>query len=605
MIRTLEKYELLEEIGHGGMATVYRARDTGLGRFVAVKLMHPHLRGAKEARARFRREAQSVARLEHPKILEIYDYSGEGSDESYIVTELLTGPTLKAYVESGPELPAEIAACFGIEIASALVAAHEKGIIHRDVKPENILLHDARCLKLTDFGIADMVDAQSMTATGQVLGSPGHMAPEQIEGHDVGPRADVFALGTVLYFLATGRLPFTGKNPHQILKRVLDGAAPDPLRFRPSIGGRFKAIVMKAMATSPEDRYPSAAALEAALRAYVAVVGIDDPEREIARFLADPVAATAALVPRVIRAEIELGKRASAERRLDDASDAFARVLALDEANEEVLALLARADRARRSQAGGRRAALVALALLVVSAGLALLRFAGEGSSLSEAALALEDAGRPTSAPPPASARVDASVEAPALDASIAVDASAAEADGTSRAPLVVELRPVRRDLALVRPRRVVLNPDPQNVQIGVDGQPPRAYGPSFESLELAVGRHTFVVETDLECCASATFEREIPAGEGAFTLALALPSRPAVLYVTANVPADVVVEGGAHGRAREAIPIPIRARSRSERRTITVTAPGHAAYTGVVELQAGTVLDHPVTLSRLEATEP
>jgi serine/threonine-protein kinase len=120
VIRTLEKYELLEEIGHGGMATVFRARDTNLDRLVALKLMHPHLRGAKEARARFRREAQSVARLKHPCILEIYDYSGEGSDESYISAELLTGPTLKVYVEEAVEMPAEIAACFGIEIARAL-----------------------------------------------------------------------------------------------------------------------------------------------------------------------------------------------------------------------------------------------------------------------------------------------------------------------------------------------------------------------------------------------------------------------------------------------------------------------------------------------------
>ena len=118
-LRKLEKYEIEEEIGHGGMATVFRARDTRLDRAVAVKVMHPHLRGALEARARFTREAKTVARLKHPNILEIYDYSGEDSPESFIATELLTGPTLKHFAEEHPEIPAEIAACFAIEIARA------------------------------------------------------------------------------------------------------------------------------------------------------------------------------------------------------------------------------------------------------------------------------------------------------------------------------------------------------------------------------------------------------------------------------------------------------------------------------------------------------
>lgn len=172
MLRKVEKYEIEEEIGHGGMATVYRAQDTVLDRAVALKILHPHLRSAEEARRRFQREARSVARLRHPRVLEIYDFSGEGSTEAFIAAELLTGPTLKQWRESHQEVPAEIAACFVIEIARALEAAHEAKIVHRDVKPENVLLHEDRELKLTDFGIADMVDSQSMTATGQILGSP-------------------------------------------------------------------------------------------------------------------------------------------------------------------------------------------------------------------------------------------------------------------------------------------------------------------------------------------------------------------------------------------------------------------------------------------------
>ncbi len=272
MLRRLEKYELLEEIGHGGMATVYRAQDPRLDRQVAVKVLHPHLQKAKEARVRFSREARSVAKLRHPHILEIYDYSGEDSEESYFAAELLTGPTLKRFAEDDGDLPAEVVAAIGVQICRALAAAHGEGIVHRDVKPENVLIHEARLVKLTDFGIAQMVDS-SFTATGQILGSPGHMAPEQVEAGEVDERSDLFSLGTVLYYLGTQRLPFTGRNPHHLLKRIMDGDFVDPLRLKPSMGGELAGIIKGAMAKDPAQRPQSAEAFEAELVAYLTAMG--------------------------------------------------------------------------------------------------------------------------------------------------------------------------------------------------------------------------------------------------------------------------------------------------------------------------------------------
>lgn len=347
--RRLEKYELLEELGHGGMATVYRARDTVLERLVALKVMHPHLRSSVEARRRFHREAKSVARLHHRCVMEIYDFSGEGSEEAFIAAELLTGPTLRVFRDRCPHMLAEVAACFVIEVASALQAAHEAGIIHRDVKPENVLLHEARTVKLTDFGIADMVDAQSVTVTGQILGSPGHMAPEQIEGRAADARTDLFSLGTVLYFLATGTLPFSGRNPHQVLKRIMDGDYPNPLRVAPGMGKPLRQIIDRALARRPEDRYQSAADLIRDLRTLLAEAGLDEsPSALLERYLSDPAVAGQAYEDRVVEALVDRGRQASKKGEVTVALDAFDRALAIREGDPLVLQLLRRVGVTRR-----------------------------------------------------------------------------------------------------------------------------------------------------------------------------------------------------------------------------------------------------------------
>src|SRR5579883_2640916 len=275
----LAKYEVVDAIGHGGMATVYRARDRRLGREVAVKVIHPHLRDSREVVSRFNTEAKAVAKLRHPNIVEVFDVSEADEAEQYLVVELLRGTTLRKLLQTHGAMPPEIAAAVAMELLGALAHAHAAGVVHRDIKPENVLVEHRgpssggedkntpppdggrAVVKLTDFGIAKLLDAQGVTSTGQVLGSPAHMAPEQIEGGDVDPRADVFGLGVLLYECMVGHLPFEGNNPAQVLRRVLEGSYPAPDRERPTVGGRWARIIAEALAKDPAERIASAAAL--------------------------------------------------------------------------------------------------------------------------------------------------------------------------------------------------------------------------------------------------------------------------------------------------------------------------------------------------------
>ena len=604
MLSRLGKYEIIGEIGHGGMATVYRARDTRLDRLVALKVMHPHLQGAKEARARFAREAVTIARLRHPNILEIYDYSGEDSENSYIAAELLTGPTLKQLVEEHADIPPEVAACMTILVARALGAAHAEGVIHRDVKPENVMLHEARDVKLTDFGIAQLVDTQGMTTTGQVLGSPGHMAPEQIEGRECDVRSDLFSLGTVLYMLATGELPFQGKNPHQVLKQIAEGQFRDPLRLKPQIGGRLRSIILRCLEVDPTKRYASARALEEDLQAFVAECGIQEPSEFIADYLRGTGAFTAVFRKRIIEAEAALGERAMKAGDLPKAMDAFNRVLSYDEANERVLGAVRRLGRRSRLRRVAAWAALTTL--LVGTLGLVVSALAPKPQQQQQqAATKPELPAQPQAAHPDPGVPVNTVNEPPRPTAVTHPPTDhdtkrQPKPNGPSVAAKPDEGPPVDPK----QPRHVILRPEPANVLISVDGAAPRAFGPSFRELDLAPGPHVFKFEGAHECCVDEELKVDIPPGVSPFVVKQRLRFRPAGLYVISNTPANVVVGNNmASGRTRSVIQVP-QPDDMFASHVVRISSDGHAPVVTEVRLRAGQVETIEVTLQPSTAAE-
>jgi serine/threonine-protein kinase len=346
------RYRILEELGSGGMSVVYKGFDTVLDREVAVKVLHPHLASREESRQRLAREAKAVARLHHPNILEVFDFSATDAKDAYLVTEYVRGRTLKDYVdELGPLDPPELAAMVIHEIAAALAHAHEAGVIHRDIKPENVMVREDGVLKLMDFGIAKLLDMEErMTITGALVGSPAHMAPEIIEGQEAGAEADVFSLGTILYALITGRLPFTATNTTATLKRILDGTYEDPRQRVPTLSDELAALCAMCLARDPARRFATAGKLRDALGDYLSGLGFPRVGEELTSFFIDPQAYRKLMRQRLISALLERSERLLAEKRTPKALAGLNQVLALDATNARALALIEGLDKARRSK---------------------------------------------------------------------------------------------------------------------------------------------------------------------------------------------------------------------------------------------------------------
>jgi len=543
----LAKYDVVEEIGHGGMATVYRAHDARLGRDVAIKLIHPHLRDSPEVAHRFFVEAQAVAKLRHPNIVEVYDVSAPEEPEQYLVVELLRGRTLRKMLQEVTQagdkerraIPPEVAAALGVELCAALAHAHDQGVVHRDIKPENVMIEHAVTspktsakpegerikVKLTDFGIAKLLDAQGVTSTGQVLGSPAHMAPEQIEGADVDGRADVFGMGVLLYECMVGHLPFEGANPAQVLRRVLDGTYPSAERERGTVGKTWSELLDRALAHDPAARFPDARAMHDALLDELRRLGFTAPRAEIEAFGDDPAAYVEVHEKRMIE---RLCDRARAARQAGDSLAAAAdynRALAYaphDQSLLRVVSSMHRAEERRRVVARVAPAVLGAIAL---------------GTTAYFVTNMLRRRAPPSVDPAAQVAAPPAAIVAPAIAASaLAARAPAsASASALAIAPLPAPA-PAPRPSASAKPqvqRSVVIRSvTPQfGVRIAVDGDPAVAASKDLR-ITLNGEEHALAFTcTPADLC-EPDQERRIPVGDRDEVIDVVMKIKPALLTV-------------------------------------------------------------------------
>ena len=263
--RRIASYTLLEPIGHGGMAVVYRACQESLDRTVAVKILSENLAASTEFMERFRREARTAANLRHPNVITVHDYGQDERGVPFLVLEYIEGPTLADLMDAGLD-DSRIPNLLD-QIAAGLDYAHARGVIHRDIKPGNVLMTDDGRAVLADFGLAWLLEGAHLTLTGGVIGTPEYMSPEQAAGEPIDHRSDVYALGVVLYEMLVGERPFVAETPIGVLLKHLQDPAPSILEARPDLPPAVGPVIARVLVKDPAERYASAGELARAFRA--------------------------------------------------------------------------------------------------------------------------------------------------------------------------------------------------------------------------------------------------------------------------------------------------------------------------------------------------
>ena len=536
----LDKYEILQKIGEGGMATVYRGRHLALGRDVAIKVLHPHLSASVRNRNRFAREARAIEHLDHDNILKIFDYSGSENDDCYIVTEFVDGVTLQDVVAEHGRLPSEVVAILGIRLGEALAYAHRHDIIHRDLKPENVMLRRDGTVKLMDFGIARFLDESNLTMTGALVGSPAYMSPEQAMEKVLDSRSDLFSLGTLLYHLVTGQLPFSGNNPSIVLRNIIEGNRPDVIELRPDASGRLADLIERLLETDPNDRPNTAQDVVAELERALAEVKIDreDEKWSLRAWLQDPASYAQRLDEHLKAVLLAEGKSKLKERDHLEALRLFNRLLSIDEGNEEVLALVqgmhtdvARDPPSLRTWGLG---VGVVVAAFIVTWGLWPRGQTGNAALTTTEPSPPVEAATQTVAPPPDA--IVASIEQPIV-APPNITAKPAPAASRTMRPkdkvtIPTEIAPETPEPA----KLIVLTPKSWG-EVIVDGKNlGRAQGKGFE---IEPGHHTLRVENPTSSAHEEGFD--IAAGETK-EIRVDLVSLPYVIYFKDFDPMECVV---------------------------------------------------------------
>jgi tRNA A-37 threonylcarbamoyl transferase component Bud32 len=612
--RVPDRYKLIEEVGQGGMAVVYRAQDETLKREVAIKILHQHLAGEPDSKARLEREAQAVAKLRHENILEIFDYSGAGSASSYIVTEFIDGQTLKQFLTGCPLGFSELAALISVEVCHALAHAHALGVIHRDVKPENVMIRKDGLIKLMDFGIAQVLDFQRMTVTGQLLGSPAYMAPEIIEGKPLDFRTDVFSVGIMLYLLTTGQLPFSGRNPHEVLRRIAEGKFADPRTVGRGVDQVLARIITRALARRPDDRYPDVGPLCDDLLGYLTEAGLAEVRSELRAYFANPADYERALSKRLAAALTTSAERHLREGRRAKAMELWNRVLAFDPDNAAVttaLGRLAGRQRLRRAMAG------VGVAAVLAGGGWAALRHrspppppAGARPMVAAPVVAAPVvAGSPATPTKPAVAGAAIEAASPAPAPMSAKHLLAASHAARAREEPRVSGPAVERAAPPGAPTRTfTLGPTPQNVDVYLDGKRQFSYAPDHTTIDVPwTSDHVLELRSPSGCC----FVERVDVGPNRplppdALIARRLKWRPAHLVVTTDPPvatARVLVSdpnrkvAAAAGRPGEEIDVPFFTDDDSNKEIEIAVDAGAAFATEKLRVRAGQRVTHLVKL--------
>jgi serine/threonine-protein kinase len=612
------RYRIIEEVGQGGMAVVYRAHDEKLRREVAVKVLHAHLLAEPESKARLEREARAVAKLNHDGILQIFDYSSEEATSSYIVTEFIDGQTLKQFL-SNRKLPVpEMAALIVIELGEALTHAHSLGIIHRDIKPENVMVRKDGALKLMDFGVAQVVDLERMTVTGQILGSPAYMAPEVLDGHTLDFRSDVFSVGVMLYQMATGALPFTGKNPHEVLRRVSEGKFADPRTVNRLVSDQLARVIARALARKPEDRFPTIHDMVEELRGYTSDAGLEKPREELRAYLTDLEDYEKALVPRMVSALVASGVREQAAKHKAKALELWNRALAFEPDNQAVLTELRRLERGERLRRWLIGGTVLAVLVAMATGAFFLARKALHDRRSNSATVASNEPARKAASAQEAKDRQRAGAQPQAQVAAVArgqasgaaharrhevalAEKASAHADEDGKTVLLGASAPAESTITLT------LGFTPARVEVWMDGKKAFDFGPQQNRIEVPWNKpHRLEFRND-SCCN----RKEVMVGPQLYRppgdhLFVNLDPKPARLVVALDPPvpgATLLIREMNDSKAKawraralpgEKIPVPFDAGDEMRKSLEVVVFKGDKTTTNQVTITAGET--RPVT---------